>query len=115
MHATGRTSFGSDSDNGYQVQVYGSLYSSDWIRVAGSQGLYFVSYGGGWHMTDGSYMRAYNGKSVHMNGGSVDYVGSLYLQNGPGVHLQGNTDGSYGSLQITQSKNGWSGISFCIR
>ena len=25
-----------------------------------------------------------------------------YLQNGPGVHLQGNTDGSYGSLQITQ-------------
>jgi hypothetical protein len=60
--------------------------------------------------TDG--YRLNMGGSIHLNGNSVDYVGSLYLQNGPGVHLQGNTDGSYGSLQITQTKNSWAGIYF---
>jgi hypothetical protein len=59
---------------------------------------------------DNAYLKWH--RSFHLNGSSIDYVGSLYLQNGPGVHLQGNTDGSYGSLQITQSKNGWSGIYF---
>jgi len=109
MHASGRTSFGSDSDNGYQLQVYGSLYSSDWIRVAGSSGLYFESYGGGWRMTGSSYIESYNGKSLHMGGASVDYVGSLYFSNAG--HIQPNA-GSYGALQMTNSKNGWAGIRF---
>jgi len=69
-------------------------------------------WGGGWYMTEGSYIRSRNSKSLHMNGGSVDYVGSLYLEgSGTGVHLQPNA-GSYGSLQVTGSKNSWHGIRF---
>jgi hypothetical protein len=90
MHSTGRTSFGQNSDNGYQVQVYGSLYASDWLRVGGSQGLYFESYGGGWRMTDSSYIRSYNGKALSMEGASVDYVGSIYMNGG--VYIQTNNN-----------------------
>jgi hypothetical protein len=68
-------------------------------------------WGGGWYMTEGSYMRSRGNKSLHMNGGSVDYVGSLYLEGSVGVHLQPNS-GSYGSLQVTGSKDGWHGIRF---
>jgi hypothetical protein len=71
MHSTGRTSFGQNSDNGYQVQVYGSLYSSDWIRVGGSQGLYFESYGGGWNMSDSTWIRTYNNKSIYAGTGVI--------------------------------------------
>jgi|694.fasta_scaffold00087_62 hypothetical protein len=93
------------ADNGLHVR-------GDWVRVNGTTGIYFESYAGGWHMTDSSYVRSYNNKSLHMNGASVDYVGSLYLEgSGVGTHLQPNS-GSYGTLQITSSKNGWSGIRF---
>jgi hypothetical protein len=68
-------------------------------------------WGGGWYMTEGSYIRSRGSKSLHMNGGSVDYVGSLYLDGAVGVHLQPNA-GSYGSLQVTGSKDGWHGIRF---
>jgi len=69
-------------------------------------------WGGGWYMTETSYIRSRNGKSLHMNGGSVDYVGSLYLEgSGTNGHLQPNA-GSYGSFQITGSKNSWAGIRF---
>ena len=69
-------------------------------------------WGGGWYMVDTSYIRSRNGKSLHMNGASVDYVGSLYLEgSGTGGHLQPNA-GSYGTLQITGSKNSWAGLRF---
>jgi len=95
---TGYVQIGDRDNPAYQLDVSGYGYFRDNIGVATTPRTdsYKISMGG----------------SIHLNGNSVDYVGSLYLQNGPGVHLQGNTDGSYGSLQITQSKNGWSGIYF---
>jgi hypothetical protein len=98
MHSTGRTSFGQNSDNGYQVQVYGSLYTSDWLRVGGSQGLYFESYGGGWRMTDSSYIRSYNGKALSMEGASVDYVSSIYMNGGVYISTNNNRN-----LQVKSS------------
>jgi hypothetical protein len=69
-------------------------------------------WGGGWYMTESSYIRSRGSKSLHMNGGSVDYVGSMYIEgSGTYAHLQPNS-GAYGSLQITNAKGGWSGIRF---
>ena len=39
--------------------------ASDWFRTTGTGGVYFGSYGGGWHMTDTTWIRAYNGKAVY--------------------------------------------------
>jgi len=39
-----------------------------WLRVDGGEGLYFQSYGGGWHMTDSTWIRAYNNKNVYTPG-----------------------------------------------
>jgi len=94
----------------YKLHVSGDIYANGgWLRVSGSSGLYFESYGGGWRMTGSSYIEAYNGKSLHMGGASVDYVGSLYFS-GAG-HIQPNA-GSYGALQMTSTRGGWAGIRF---
>ncbi len=52
--------------NGLHVQ-------NDWVRVDGQNGLYFESYGGGWHMTDSSTLRAYGGKSIFTTGAMYEY------------------------------------------
>jgi hypothetical protein len=49
------------ADNGCHVR-------GDWLRVNGVNGLYFESYGGGWHMNDSSWVKSYNGKGVYTTG-----------------------------------------------
>lgn len=43
----------------------GAITTADWFRVKGGNGLFFQDFGGGWHMTDDQWIRAYNGKSVY--------------------------------------------------
>jgi len=43
----------------------GAITSNDWFRVKGANGLYFQDFGGGWHMSDTTWIRAYNGKNVY--------------------------------------------------
>jgi len=59
---------------GYNLHVNGSGYFStqcyvgDWFRVYGSGGLYFETHGGGWQMTDSTWIRSYNGKAIYTTG-----------------------------------------------
>jgi len=47
-------------------RIYGGqFYANDWFRAESTSGLYFQSYGGGWNMTDTSWIRAYNGKAIY--------------------------------------------------
>ncbi len=63
-----------DRDNtGYYMDPAGdsqvsSIYANNWFRAQGQSGLYFQDYGGGWHMTDSTWIRAYNGKPVYSAG-----------------------------------------------
>lgn len=50
--------------SGYDSGVTGSVSASNWFRAAGDSGIYFADFGGGWHMTDTSYVRSYMGKAV---------------------------------------------------
>lgn len=43
-------------------------YADGWFRSNGPRGWYSQTYGGGWHMTDSTWIRAYNGKSIYTTG-----------------------------------------------
>jgi len=42
--------------------------SGGWIRTYGDTGWYSETYGGGWYMTDTTWLRAYNNKNVYTAG-----------------------------------------------
>jgi hypothetical protein len=43
-----------------------SIRCSDWFRSTGNTGWYHENYGGGWYMTDSSYIRNYNSKILRI-------------------------------------------------
>ncbi|MEA2878517.1 MAG: hypothetical protein QOF14_3713 [Hyphomicrobiales bacterium] len=65
--------------------------SGGWVRSYGATGWYNGTYGGGWHMTEGTWIRAYGGKSVWVN----DILGS---QAGLTVGYGGATPPSTGAI-----------------
>ena len=67
------------------IYVYGDATFDDWVRVKGSDGLYFQDYGGGWRMTDTSWIRAYNDKHIY-TGGNIE-VGGTIRANGNGFYV----------------------------
>lgn len=63
--------------NGRAYAKNGLHVQGDWLRVDGANGIYFQSYGGGWHMTDSSTIRAYGGKSIFTSGAMYEYGTAL--------------------------------------
>ena len=41
--------------------------SDTWLRTYGNTGWFNGTYGGGWHMTDSTWIRSYNSKNVYIN------------------------------------------------
>jgi hypothetical protein len=55
----------------YKLHVKGDILADGgWLRVSGSNGLYFNTYGGGWHMTDSTWIRNYNNHPIYLYCGS---------------------------------------------
>tara|TARA_R110000772_G_scaffold82445_2_gene174870 strand:+ start:1899 stop:4802 length:2904 start_codon:yes stop_codon:yes gene_type:complete len=44
------------------------VYSTAWLRTTGTNGVYFGTYTGGWNMTDSTWIRSYNNKSILTSG-----------------------------------------------
>jgi hypothetical protein len=62
----------------YKIHATGDIYADGgWFRVSGGQGIYWQSYGGGWYMSDSTWMRLYNGKNLYAGGGTVRTDGRL--------------------------------------
>jgi hypothetical protein len=62
----------------YRLHAAGDIYANGGhLRVSGNNGLYFETHGGGWHMTDGTWIRAVNGKNVYTTG-DMHCNGSMY-------------------------------------
>ena len=69
----------------YKLHVAGDIYATSWLRTNGQTGWYSQTYGGGWYMTDTTWLRAYNGKSIYTSGRiqtdtSFDSAGSVVLR-----------------------------------
>lgn len=45
-----------------------SVLVNEWFRALGDCGFYFENHGGGWHMTDDEWIRAFNGKNIYTSG-----------------------------------------------
>jgi hypothetical protein len=84
-----------------------SFICNSWIRTVGSTGWYNETHGGGWYMTDGTYLRAYNNKAVLIN--NTYYVGTT-AGAGTGLSLYGtsapNSYGIHMSLTSNYGKHG---------
>jgi len=51
----------------YKLHTMGDIYANGgWFRVSGNGGLYWESWGGGWYMTDGTWIKNYNGKPLYI-------------------------------------------------
>lgn len=80
----------------YRVHASGDIYADGgWLRVSGQRGLYFQSYGGGFYMTDNTWIRTYNNKSFYHNSGIMRTDGSFQVGNG-GARFHVNSSGNVG-------------------
>lgn len=63
------------------ITAAGAVYASNWLRTYGNTGWYSQTYGGGWYMSDSSWIRAYNDKGVYTGGqmqaGSMQSNGTI--------------------------------------
>lgn len=51
------------------VQIYGNVYINDnWLRIRGNTGVVWENHGGGWQMTDSTWLRSFNNKHVYTAG-----------------------------------------------
>lgn len=81
----------------YKLDVAGDIISDNWLRTRGTAGWYSETYGGGWRMTDSTWIRAYNGKSVWVGDGilggdaglTIGYGGTFGAGDG-GVNIAGS-------------------------
>jgi hypothetical protein len=64
----------------YKLHVAGDVYANGgWFRVSGNQGIYWESWGGGFYMSDATWIRGYNGKNLWMGSGLIGGDGGLTI------------------------------------
>lgn len=121
----------------YRLHVIGDIYANGgWLRVSGTNGLFFESYGGGFYMSDTTWVRTYNEKSFYcsqtIGAGSRIYTGydsgaansvscsNWFRSSGVtglyntsyGTHLMPNTVSNYAGWRMSGALGGYHGILF---
>ena len=95
----------------YRFEVNGTIrgaseiYAQNWFRAQASGGYYFQSHGGGWHMSDSTYLRNYNNKILYGHNHRTSHDGASARV---GI---GNNSSSY-ALYVTASGTNWEPGSF---
>lgn len=95
----------SASSNSGTSPTFNTCYTSNWFRSTGSTGWCSESYGGGWYMTDSTWIRTYGSKSVYQNTGQIRTDGYLVTNGGITVGATSPNNGTYKS-HVTG--NSWS-------
>ena len=66
-------SIGGYSNTSYALST-SSFICNSWVRTVGSSGWYNESHGGGWYMTDSSWIRNYNSKPLYISVGTYPSI-----------------------------------------
>jgi len=84
-----------------------------WVGTVGNVGWYNITYGGGWYMSDDTWIRTYGKKSIYQNAGKIRTDGEMWskyiriVDNWIGVYENvDNTTKRFGYMQIDRSNNG---------
>lgn len=84
--ASGRLSIEGKLSIGYVNDSYklatSSFICNSWVRTVGSAGWYSETYGGGWCMTDSTWIRNCGNKSLYMNSAIIRTDGELQVGGG---------------------------------
>jgi prepilin-type N-terminal cleavage/methylation domain-containing protein len=106
LYVTGTAYVASTITGGGDISAGGAVYANNWFRSYGNTGWYNQNYGGGWYMSDGTWVRSYNDKYVY-TGGVMYAAGGLWTGNGitfqAATAYQGN---GCGGSQLTASTDG---------
>lgn len=81
-----------------RILTASDIYSQSWVRTVGTTGWYSESYGGGWHMTDSTWLRAYNNKQIYTASTSPDAFHTLGGVNASGRIYAGSYIETHGGL-----------------
>lgn len=81
-----------------RITTASDIYSQSWVRTVGTTGWYSESYGGGWHMTDSTWLRAYNNKQIYTASTSPDAFHTLGGVNASGRIYAGSYIETHGGL-----------------
>ncbi len=77
-----RLSVGGYNNTSYALST-ASFICNSWVRTVGSTGWYNETYGGGWYMSDTTWIRAHNNKNIYtggtIQGGTVKTSGGVNL------------------------------------
>lgn len=64
---------------GNNVYAGGEVYAANWFRIqSANSGIYWEQFGGGWQMSDQTYMRAYGNKYLY-SAGSAGFDGNVNM------------------------------------
>ena len=85
--------------------TFNTCYTSNWFRSTGSTGWQSQTYGGGWYMSDNTWIRTYGNKWVYQNTGQIRTDG--YLVTNGGI-TAGATSPNNGTYQSHVTGNSWS-------
>ena len=67
----------------YKLHTKGDIYADGgWLRVSGQRGIHFESYGGGFYMTEATWIRTYGNKNFFHNAGIMRTDGELHVGSG---------------------------------
>lgn len=69
------------------------VIADDWLRTTGPTGWYSNTYGGGWRMTDTTWIRTYGSKSIYQDAGTLRTDGTLQV-GGSGATLNAPNGGT---------------------
>lgn len=88
LTVTGRSTMNDGINVGYTNTSYqisaASIICQSWLRTVGNTGWYSETYGGGWYMTDSTYIRNFNNKALLLSANL--YMGSTtYYFNTSGI------------------------------
>lgn len=80
--------------------TFSTAYTSDWFRSIGPTGWYSQTYGGGWYMSDSTWIRTFGSKSVYQDTGQIRTDGYLVTNGGLTAGATSPNNGTY-TLHVT--------------